>query len=218
MKALTEFTTTFLDIFLIQTKCVIATFRYLHWFSRQKRAVFPSLQRIADAIGFCKRQVQRAIDKLIKLGWLSKIYRHRHSCVYFVPEELKKLDISDKKIFEINLQDYPDLSSKCPANVHPSIKSSSSVKSLSDGDGNDSRNVLEDSEKASEKVVIPHCIKIAGLTDNEKYIIAKTFSVHEIEESVYFAKKLVSAKQKIYNLAGFLIATCKRVRKKQRGF
>ena len=218
MLALTEFTNCFRDIFLIQTKSVIATFRYLHWFSRHKKAVFPSLQRIADAVGFCKRQVQRAIDKLIQLGWLCKINRHRHSSVYFVPEELKKLDVCDKKIFEVDPAEFEEMSSKCPPNVHPSIKSSSSVKSLSDGDENDSRNVLEEKENSPEKVVIPHCIKIAGLNEDERYIIAKTFSVHEIEESMYFARKLNDAKEKIYNLAGFIIASCKKIRKKRRGF
>ena len=73
-----DFINDFLNIYPTLTKFQKKLFKYLHWYARKWRCVFPSLQTISKAIGCCISTVMRATKIFEKLGWLCK--RKIHYC------------------------------------------------------------------------------------------------------------------------------------------
>lgn len=214
MKAFTETVKNFLCLFQLQTCSVVKVYKYIHYMSRKYTSTFLCLDTIARATGFCKRQVQRAIDKLIKLGWLSKLQRKRQSSIFFVPEDIKKLDICDKKLFEREEDENIDFSRECHVNVHPSIKSSF-CKEYHER-RNDVSSKEEDLKKEAERL-IPDCVKVKGLTFEQQLTLAKNFGEVELKKALKFVRKLLTRGENITNLMGLLFSTAKRCKENPYG-
>lgn len=217
MKLFSETVKNFLCLFQVQALSLVKVYKYIHFQSRKYETVFLRLDTIARATGFCKRQVQRAIDQLIELGWLGKKLRKRQSSVFFVPDEIKKLDISNKKTFENMNRENPFYEEKCPLNVHPSIKSyigkeypemQRTSRDFSD----------QEKEKECPKVeVYPKLKPLKSLNDDEKFRLTRDFSEYEIEEAFY----RITRRAKLLNdrrcswikcLCGYLYVACRTIR------
>lgn len=53
-------------------------------FKRRCKFIFPTQETIANTIGSCRERVNIAIRSLTENGFISKVYRHLHSNVYFI--------------------------------------------------------------------------------------------------------------------------------------
>lgn len=216
MKLFSETVKNFLCLFQIQACSVVKVYKYLHYMSRKYTSTFLCLDTIARATGFCKRQVQRAIDKLIKLGWLGKMQRKRQSSIFFIPEDIKKLDICDNRLFENKIEEKVDLHSECPLNVHPSIKSYLGNESL---DMQGTRDFSDQNEKKEcpKAEVYPRLKPLKSLNDDEKFRLTRDFSEYEIEEAFHriarHAKAINDTRCKwIKGLCGYLYTACRTIR------
>jgi hypothetical protein len=86
--------------------------KYIWWFFRHVRAVFPSLETISKDTKLSKRQVQNALKYFLNLGIIAWIKRPYRSNVYFMPDEIIKLDLAnDKEMNAVSLEN-------CHQNCH----------------------------------------------------------------------------------------------------
>ena len=135
----------FKDSWQLFSKGYRKVFKYLWWYFRHLRTVFPSLETIAKEIKLSKRQVQNALNHFLKLklvGWVKRPYQ---SNVYFMPDE----------IIEINLKDERGLNAKPQQNFqqdcHVFTVASSSDLKYSCTSGTPSANVPISGKKSEEK-------------------------------------------------------------------
>lgn len=92
----------------IFTKGYRRVFKYLWWFFKKLRQVFPSLETIAKEVKLSKRQVQNALKHFLTLGLIGWVRRPYQSNVYFMPDE----------VIGVNLKDERSLNEKLPENSH----------------------------------------------------------------------------------------------------
>lgn len=217
MKAFTETVKSFFGLFQCQASSVTKVYKYIHYMSRKYSTVYLCLDTIARATGFCKRQVQRAIEKLIELGWLGKKIRKRQSSIFFIPDELKKIDISNKKTFENLNPKNPFYEEKCPLNVHPSIKSYFGNESL---DREKTRDFSNEEKKEKQSVKIKDILKPipeSRLSEEEKIRLSRDFSEFELQEAFYRTQRAAKALNSpgfkwIKNVCAYFTSTCKCIR------
>lgn len=209
MKSASQLVENFLNLFQIQAKSIVKVFKYLHNLSNRWRSVFPGLERISRITEMSVRQVQRAIDKLVEMGWLCKMNRHRQSSLFFIPECLKKLKVCDKKTFENPEFQNSDFYRECHANVMPSIHSFFSKEKIDQ---------TVDRFPKEKKCNVPHCIQLKELSEEAQQTLARNFSEFELADALNWVGMLIKRGEEIVNLGGLLFSSAKRVRVKMRGY
>lgn len=120
-------------------------FKYLWWFFRHLRTVFPSLDTISMEVKLSKRQVQNALNHFLGLGLLGWVKRPYQSNVYFMPEEIIEIDLKDEKSMNARSEQ------NCHQDCHVLPVASSSVFSFPCTSGTPSANVPKSSKKEEEK-------------------------------------------------------------------
>lgn len=131
-------------------------FRYFQWMARANDVIFPSLEEIAYHCKCSIRTVQRAIDRFISYGWLSKRNIAYMSNEYFMPDELKMFDL-----------DSPDLhknqcftSSSVQQSVHVLEVTRNSHESVQTVSGHSPVDKEKTEEKAKIMQALPHYLRI----------------------------------------------------------
>jgi len=61
---------------------------YIFCMLPRQNGIFSSQAHIADNVGITREWTNKCIKDLVSLGLLKKIYRHRKTCIYMVPEKL----------------------------------------------------------------------------------------------------------------------------------
>lgn len=189
------FVNQFLNIFQTLSRFTKKVFRYLQWFARKFRNVYPCLERIANTLGCCSMTVKRATAQFQNLCWVSKMRRGYQSNLYFMNEELIYLDLKDKSLF---------LREKCSEDV-PVLCSSSSDSCYSIGTNKKKVPIGKNKDK-----IIPQFIKIKGLTSEDQQRLANEFSEYQIYQSLNDAKAYVKWGNRIKCFMSVLWSGCKR--------
>ena len=71
-------------------------FNKLMWMERCWKIVEPSQEYIARKVGCSREYVNKCIKEFIDEGWVSSIYRHRHTSIYMVNDFFKQPHIRKK--------------------------------------------------------------------------------------------------------------------------
>lgn len=171
---LSEFINEFLNIFPTLTNSQRKVFKYLHWFSRKFRCVFPCIQKIANAVGCCIRTVMRATAYFCELGWLYKKKRGYCSNLYYLNDEIISLNLDDESIF---------LRSECHLNVTVLRSSSSDNLDIS------TKQAAVHPQKGEKQRDIPYCLKISSLSESQRQSLADEFSEYQLVKAIAAAKK-----------------------------
>lgn len=195
MKPLSDFITNFLNIYQTLTVFQKKIFKYLQWFSKKFRCVFPCLQKIANAIGSCVRTVTRATKYFQDLGWIYKKKRGYQSNLYFMNDELIDLNLDDKSLF---------FREKCPDNVH--VLESSSSDSIDTSIQEGKVPIYENMENKE----IPHILKIRCLSIDDRQRLANRFSEYALYQSIEDAKWYAKMGNKIKNYLALIWSGAKR--------
>ena len=195
MKTLSVFVNEFLIKYSILTKFQKKIFKYLQWFSKIRRYVYPCLLRIANHVGCSIATVKRATAYFQELGWLCKQKCHYQSNLYFLNDELISLNLDDESLF---------LRERCAQNELV-LQSSSSVSI-------DTCTKNEVGVPISRE--IPHILKPAKISDRDKQRLANRFSDHELIESIKDAKQYLRWGNKIVSLIAILWSGAKKARDK----
>lgn len=174
MKTLSIFVNDFLNIFPTLTNFQKKIFRYLQWFSKLRRCVYPAVLTIAKAVGCSIATVMRSTKLFNDLGWISKKQRGYCSNTYFINSELISLDLNDQSLFL-----------RVPCEVNDSVLgSSSSVFNCNTS--------TTEKEVPKNNIKIPLCIKIRCLNADEQTILANKFSevslYHAIEDTKWYRR------------------------------
>ena len=103
----------FKNIFFLLTNKEREIFKYLHWFCQNYRSVNPCQIHIAEKTGTSVKTVYRAIKKFQDFGWMNIFKRIGRTCIYFVEESLLKLNLKEKKTFELP-REKEQMSEVCP--------------------------------------------------------------------------------------------------------
>jgi hypothetical protein len=69
-------------------------FRKLQFYSQKNPVNYVSQGRIAKNCGCSRIWVNKAIKKFVEFGWMGKMYRYRKTCIYFLKDSLKCLNIA----------------------------------------------------------------------------------------------------------------------------
>lgn len=160
-----DFLNTFQALSKFQQKC----FKYLQWFAKKFRCVFPCIQKIANAIGCSIATIKRATAYFQNIGWLYKRKRGYQSSLYYLHQELIDLDLNDQSLF---------LRDKCAENelvLRSSFPDSNEFISTSE------KVPISNEMKNRE---IPESIKLVGLDHKERQDLANMFSHFELDKAV----------------------------------
>ncbi len=141
-KSLLEF---FKDSWQLFSKGYRKVFKYLWWYFQKVRAVFPSLETIAKDIKMSKRQVQNALKYFCSVGLIGWVKRPYQSNVYFMPNEIIKIDLKDER----SLNAHSEINCHQDCHVLPVV--SSSVLNISCTSKSPSAPVPKSLEKKEQK-------------------------------------------------------------------
>lgn len=75
------------------------TIKYLWALAQKHNFVFPSYERIAEMCGYSVRTAKNICARLAKIGLISWKRRGYQSNLYFLPDELLKLDLRNRRLF-----------------------------------------------------------------------------------------------------------------------
>lgn len=135
MQSLTEI---FKNLFKSLSRSTQQIYKYLHWMCNKYHFVEPSIDRIAAKAGVSRRTVFNALKLFIENGWLATKRRAYRTNVYFMSDELLKLDPSDPKTFEKLSTKNEDFSSEnctiCCTKACTVVRSKSDIKEINDQD------------------------------------------------------------------------------------
>lgn len=185
-----SFINEFLNIYPTLTKFQRKIFKYLHWFSKKFRCVFPCLRNIALALKCCTRTVIRSITLFESLGWLFKKKRGYCSNIYYLNDEIISLNLDDESIF---------LREKCHQNVTVLRSSSSDFIDICCTEEDVYPNKGEERDNP-----IPECIKISGLSPKEQQDLANQFSESDLVNAIGAARWYIREGNKIQSLIRYL--------------
>lgn len=186
-------------------------FRYLQAMSKKYRSVFPSLEEIADRCLLSTKQVQRAINKFIELGWLAKTKRAYQSCIYWLVDCLVKVNLGCRKFFE-----KPSFSEEnVQQNVHVlgSYKEYDNIQSTSNQVPAEK---AEDNEPASLQIPEPFK-QMKRLTDQHRNVLASNFSEYELMKALDDITWYRNKGNTIECLFAFIWSRAKKIAYKMRG-
>lgn len=71
--------------------------KYIWWYFKKLKTVFPSHATIANDVGLSEKQVRNALNHFESKGWIGWVKRPYHSNVYFMPDEIINLNLNDEK-------------------------------------------------------------------------------------------------------------------------
>lgn len=100
MKKLSDLLNTFLNSFHFLSKSLKKIFRFLQHHSKKYRNVFPKIETICLITGYSPSTVKRATRYFAKMGWITKVKRPWQSNVYFMVDDLIKIDVNNSRTFK----------------------------------------------------------------------------------------------------------------------
>lgn len=174
-----DFLNDFLNIFPTLSKFYKKVFKYLQWFSKKFRCVFPCILRIANSIGCSNSTVKRATAFFEQMGWIIKKKCPYGSNQYFINNELISLNLDDPSLF---------FREECSQNDPVLGNSSSDLNNLG------TQKAIVPIQKKRE---IPYFIKIKGLSNDDQQRLANEFPDYVLYEAIKDAKAYVGWGNKI---------------------
>ena len=182
----------FLSIYPSLTNFQKKIFKYIQWFSKIRRCVYPAVITIAKAVGCGVATVMRATKLFQDLGWILKKQRGYISNTYFINDELISLNLNDQSLF---------LREKCEVNDSV-LRSSSS----------DSNNIgtLEEQVPIEKKREIPHFLHMKCLPLRDQQRLANKFPDYALLEAIKDMKKYHEWGNKIRDFVGMMWSGAKR--------
>jgi hypothetical protein len=169
-----EFINDFFNIYPTLTKFQKKVLKYLHWYAKKFRCVFPSIPTISQAIKCCIRTVMRCTSLFSKLGWIYKKKRGYCSNLYYMNDEIISLNLADESIF---------LRDKCHMNV--TVLGSSSKEYIDISTKVGEVHIKKDIKKRP----IPECVKLREISKIDQQRLADEFSEFRLVNAMSAAKK-----------------------------
>lgn len=200
MRKLSVLVNDFLNIFQTLSKLQRKVFKYLHWFSKKWRNVFPCIKRMAEALECSESSIKRATSYFHKLGWICKVKRSYRSNLYFMDDGLIRLNIEDKNIFLKDPVNAPqnDLVLTAPIK-EKNISTSSEVQ------------VYKNPQKVAQKNRnIPEFVQIPEISRTDQQRLANAFNEYELVKAVEEYRWYKSKGNKIMSAIGVIWSAAKR--------
>jgi hypothetical protein len=185
----------------------------LCWFNKHCYVTRPSQSTIARMVGCCRDTVIEAVKKFLSYGWMSTIKKAYQSLLYFISDNLLKLDTKDRNIFR-KVDISRDSPTQFPTLSRISRTSKGTLLTMDDSNFK----VFENRQRSWTYVnkSIPHCLQIPILSDKDKQIIANQFSEAELQSAIKDTKDYWRKYGKPENVAAFLTKIAKEYKAKYR--
>jgi hypothetical protein len=123
---MTSLTSALISVYQLLSRFKRKIFKYIHGLLRTYIHAFPSLITIANNCGCSVKTVQRAIDYFVSVGFISYRTRPYQSNVYFMDDDILKLNLDDPNLFL-----KKNLISDVQQDVHPNVQQDVHVLDLS---------------------------------------------------------------------------------------
>ncbi len=202
MRVMSPLLNDFLNIYQTLSKFQRKVFKYLQWFSKKFRNVFPCIYTITKALGCSDSTVKRATAYFNKMGWICKCKRGYQSNVYYMNDELIRLNLEDTNLFFREERPVNDTTND------PVLGLIKQEKDISTSEG-----VQIDKNRgrqAPEKRDIPHFLNIKGLTRNDQQRLANEFSEYSLSKAFDEAKWYIRKGNQIKSVIAYVWKAAKR--------
>lgn len=177
MKKLSDLLNTFLNSFHFLSKSLKKIFRFIQHHSRKYRNVFPKIETICSITGYSPSTVKRATRYFAKMGWIAKIKRPWQTNVYFMAEDLIRIDLNNSHTFK---RDF--ISQNDPID-DPVLKTSSVYISSSK---EQARKEPKNNFKKDKPIL--HCVQIRALNPKQMQDLSNTCSEYQLTHAIEDAK------------------------------
>lgn len=178
-------------------------FRYLQDLSRRYKFVYPAVPTIAKECECSDRTVERATKLFRDRGWLTAKKMGYSSNVYYLINELIKLDLDDPKIYQLSDAEKHELS---PRNDAQNVGVSSLL--------NTNTSTKENSThiKNASKFRTYHQLNQFSLDFWQKLTLTQHFSEAEISKAIEDYFWYIAEGNKVRNIGGYLYDQAKKAR------
>lgn len=205
----------FLTSYLWITPSQKKIFLKLQAMTRNFKAVFPSLKKLADMCGCSIKTIQRALAVFKKNGWVTAIKRGFCSNVYLMPKTLANLEVTKAKTWK-NEEALP-AKKISEENVHPNVHVLDTYSDSLDICTREGPKGPMSSTSQEDKSPIPSCVSdLKMLSDKDKRRLAKAFPEYAIIEARKDARDYLKWGNKIDKPIAFLWTQAKRAINKLR--
>lgn len=202
MRVISPLLNDFLNIYQTLSKFQRKVFKYLQWFSKKFRNVFPCIFTMTQALQCSDSTIKRATAYFHRMGWVSKSKRGYQSNVYYMNNELIDLNLDDVNLFFREKRPVND-----PTN-DPVLKEPIQVKDISTSEGVHIDNIK--TKKAPQKRDVPEFIKIKGISENDQQRLANEFSEYSLSKALEEAKWYTKKGNKIKSIISYMWKAAKR--------
>ena len=200
MRTLSNLVNDFLNLFGILSKLQQKIFRLFHWFSKNKRNIYIGIPYIAEKIGCSERTVKRATAYFQQMGWICKVKRCYRSNLYYMTNELIKLNLDDKKLFNVP--------SSVPENgpILGVLKTELTISTTEQV-----RIYKNQPKPAPKEKEIPQVINVKGIAPNDQQRLANQFSEYALVRAMEEARWYVRQGNQIRSLIAYIRKAAERL-------
>jgi hypothetical protein len=171
----------------------------LCWFNKHCYVTRPSQTTIARMVGCCRDTVIEAIKKFKEFGWMATIKKAYQTLIYFISDNLLKLDTKDRNIFK-----KATISREAPAQAPTLSRISSYLK------GTYREMYTEDCLKRERThKPIPEFMKIPAFSLEDRQFFTNRYSEQVLYEAMKDTKDFHINVERIGNIPGFFTDRCK---------
>jgi hypothetical protein len=202
MRTMSSLLNDFLNIYQTLSKFQRKVFKYLQWFSKKFRNVFPCIYTMTKALGCSDSTIKRATAFFHKMGWIAKCKRGYQSNIYYMNDELIRINLDDTNLFFREERPLND-----PIN-DPVLSLLKQEKDISTG--LEVQVCKTQSKQAPQKRDIPHFLNMKRLTLNDQQRLANEFSDFALVYAKKEAQKYVGWGNKIKSLIAIMWSLAKK--------